>query len=192
MTRRVLARLAAVLVAGALVSACSVGTDASPQLISRKAVPFGLLAPNTSTTTPAESAQGMTIFLEVTGHLVTVNRLVPQPATLRSALRALGRGPTSAESAAGITSPVSTASPLTLLSHNGETVVVNVGTSFSALSGQDQIVAAAQLVYTLTLFPGVHQIVIRVGGQRTLVPTATGRISANPLTRSAYASLAPL
>lgn len=187
-----LASLAAVLAAGLLLCACSIGTDASPQQIPRKSVPFGLLAPNSSTTVPEAATDGITVFLEVESHLITVNRLVPAPATIRSALRALGRGPTSAESAAGITSPVSTAGPLSMISHSGNTVVVNVGGSFSALSGQDQIVAAAQVVYTLTLFPGVHQVVIRVGGQRTLVPTATGRISSSPLTRSAYASLAPL
>ena len=182
----------AALAAGVLASACAVGTDSVPQPIARQDVPFGLLKPTTPTSAPGPASEGITVFFEGLHHLVTVNPSVPEPVTLRSLLRALGAGPTSAESAAGVLSPVSTAAPLTLTSHTGDTVVVDVGTSFSALSGQNQIVAAAQLVYTLTLFPGVNQVVIRVGRQRTRMPTANGQISSGPLTRHAYANLAPL
>jgi len=190
--RRILGCVGLLVALGLLVAACGVGTDASPQLISQKSVPFELLKPPTPTTSAGAPTQGITVFFGGSQQLVTVNRIVPAPATVRSALGALGQGPTSAESAAGVLSPVSTATPLTLISHNGDTVVIDVGASFSALSSHDQIVAAAQLVYTLTLFPGVRQVDIRVGGQRTLMPTATGRIASGPLNRSAYASLAPL
>ena len=192
MKRSHLAALGLLVAVGLLVSACSVGTDSSPQFIARRSVPFGLLKPATSTTVPRGPTQRITVYFEGSQQLVTVDRIVPAPATLRSALRVLGQGPTSAESAAGVLSPLSTAAPLTLYSRNGDTVVIDVGTSFSALSGQDQVVAAAQLVYTLTLFPGVRQLEIRVGGKRTLMPTATGRITSGALTRSAYGSLAPL
>lgn len=182
----------ALVVAGFLASGCSVGTDASPQRISPHDVPFGLLKSTTSTTSPAAITERITVFFEGAHHLVTISRVVPAPATLRSALKALGQGPTSAEASVGVLSPVSTAAPITVSSRSANTVVVNVGTSFSALSGQDQIIAAAQLVYTLTLFPGVDQVSIRVGGKPVQMPTATGRISNGPLRRSAYASLAPL
>ncbi|MGH8994575.1 MAG: GerMN domain-containing protein [Acidimicrobiales bacterium] len=175
-----------------LLAACSVGTTASPQIIPPHNVPFGLLNPAPTTTLPRTSTVRVTILFEGAQHLVTVNRAVPAPGTIRAVLAALGRGPTSTEAADNLQSPISTAAPLSLKSVDGTTAVVDVGSSFSALSGADQIVAAAQLVYTLALFPGIDQVSIRVGDQPTRMPTATGKLSSGPLTRSAYASLAPL
>ncbi len=177
---------------GVLAAGCSVGAQDSPQLISKSNVPFGLLKTTPSTTPPSVATVGVTIFLVLGQHLVTVNRAVPVAGTLQAALKALGRGTTSAEAAANLESPISTATPLTLKAVSGSTAVVDVPSSFSALSGKDQILGAAQLVYTLTQFPGIDQVTVRVGGQVAQVPTATGRIHTGPLDRADYANLAPL
>ena len=89
-------------------------------------------------------------------------------------------------------SPISTATPISLSAVDGTTAVVDLPTSFADLGGQDQIIAVAQIVYTLCLFPEIEQVSIRVGGKQALVPTETGRLSPGPLTRANYSSLAPL
>ncbi|MGH9047668.1 MAG: GerMN domain-containing protein [Acidimicrobiales bacterium] len=183
--------LAVLLGVGALLAGCSVGAQGSAQLIAPKDVPFGLLKATPNTAVPTTGTILVTVFFEAADHLATVNRAVPAPGTLRAILKALGRGPSSAE-AASLVSPISTATPLSLKSVSGGTAVVDVGKSFSALSGKDQIIAAAQLVYTLTTFPGIVRVAIRVGGQEVQMPTVTGRLRSGPLDRADYASLGPL
>jgi spore germination protein GerM len=175
-----------------LLSGCSIGAQGSPQLIEKSSVPFGLLKSSPQATAPASATVLVTVYFEVAHHLVTVDRAVPAPGTLRAVLAALGRGPTSAEATANLESPISTATPIVLKGVDGGTAVVDVPASFSALSGQGQILAAAQLVYTLTQFPGVERVSILVGGLQAQVPTASGRIRSGPLDRAAYATLAPL
>jgi spore germination protein GerM len=69
--------------------------------------------------------------------------------------------------------------------------LVELPSDFTDLGGQDQIFAAAQLVYTATAFPGVDQVSILVNGQLAEVPTANGSLSPGPLRRTDYTALAP-
>ena len=87
--------------------------------------------------------------------------------------------------------PLSTAQPIILRSFTNDTAVVDLPSHFTDLGGQDQIVAAAQLVYTVTAFPGVDQVSVLVNGESASVPTANGSLSAGPLVRADYVALAP-
>lgn len=183
----------AVLVAGVALSSCSIGAQKAPTPISRDSVPFGLLAPaTTATTTPSVPSTGISIFLDGDQRLVPVDVQVPLPATPGSALSALSKGLTSADASAGLRSPVSTQSPLRLERVHSGTAVVDVPASFANLGGKDQIVAAAQIVYTLTAFPAVSSVQLLVGSRPAEIPTANGTLVSKPLTRSDYSAFAPL
>ncbi len=117
--------------------------------------------------------------------------MVPSRVTLRTVLDVLARGPTASELANGPESPVSSARPITLESVVNGTAAVNLPSDFTDLGGQDQIVAAAQLVFTATAFPGIRRIALLVDGQLTTVPTANRFLSRGSLSRSDSASLAP-
>jgi spore germination protein GerM len=175
-----------------LLADCGIEAEQSAHVIERHSVPSGLMSPASTTTEVLAPTAHVAIYLEGEQHLVIASRAVSAPATLGSALTELARGVTSVESAAGLVSPVSTATPISLTSLNGNSAVVDVASSFANLGGQDQIIAAAQIVYTLTLFPGIEQVSIRVRGRPAQVPTQTGRLSPGPLTRADYSNLAPL
>lgn len=175
-------------------SSCGVGSDATPQVIKRRNVPFGLLDRSPPTTSTGLASQYVTIYLDSNAHLVAVSRAVPAPASLSGALAALGGGPTNAEAAQGLESPISTAVPLTLSrkGRHGPIVTVSVSGSFTSLAGADQAIAMAQLVFTVTAFPGVTGVDVRVHGHAAKVPTAKGTLAGGPLVRADYASLAPV
>lgn len=174
------------------VQGCGVGPEASPHRLDPRTVPFGLLAPATTTTTTTQVAESpVVIYLYGTQRLVPVRHTVPSPPRLTDVLKELGTGPSTAESTQGITSPISTAAPLRLLSLRNEIASVQVPASFEALGGQDQIVAAAQVVFTLTGLPGVTGVELLVDGQPTQVPTGNGSLSQGPLTRADYKALGP-
>ena len=190
LTRRPLSALGLVVLMSA---ACGIGTEAAPHHLDRQGVPFGLLAPATTTTTPTTEpvAAQVTIYLEATTQkLVAVARKTSMPPTIQDILEALSAGPTSTESSRGLTSPISSASPIKLDAFRAGNVSVDVPASFESLGGQDQIVAAGQLVYSLTGLPGVTGVVLLVAGQPTQVPTSGGSLSSGPLTRNDYVALA--
>lgn len=176
-----------------LVSGCGIGVESTPTIVNKHDVPYGLLAPATTSTTQAgPESEYVTVYLEGPQRLVAVSSAVTPPVTVRRVLAALGTGPTSAEAADGLKSPISTAEPLSVSAMSGTTVTVNVGTSFTKLAEQDEAMAAAQLVYTLTALPQVTAVVIRIDGKRAKVPTANGTLSGAPLDRADYAALAPI
>ncbi|MHB1446242.1 MAG: GerMN domain-containing protein [Acidimicrobiales bacterium] len=185
------------LVLGALalstgLAGCGVGPQSAPRALDRSKVPFGLLSSTTTTTPSTEpSSPALIVYFEQSHHLVPVRQAVAGPVSVGAALDALGAGPTTAEAAAGLTSPASSAAPFVAGRVQSGLVNIDVNSAFANLAGQSQILAAAQLVFTATSVPGVTRVALSVGGQQSQVPTADGSLTQAPLTRSDYASLAP-
>jgi hypothetical protein len=173
-------------------SACGLGVDASPNIVNPKRVPFGLLKPPTPTTSPSIPSQYVTIYLDGPQRLVAVSREVPTPVSPERVLRALGQGPTAAEASEGLQSPISTAAPLTLLRLETHMATVTMASGFTSLTGEDQTLAMAQLVYTLTILPGIDAVSVRINGKKAKVPTGKGTLSRGPLDRTDYATVAPI
>lgn len=171
---------------------CGVGLNAEPVTVNRQNVPFGLLNAAPPTTAPAQTQQFVTLYLAGRERLVTTTRSIAAPVTLRSVLVALGNGPTSAEAADSLESPISTAAPLTMVRVTGGIVTVRVRSTFTKLAERDQVIAAAQIVYTLTAYPGIQGVAIRIGGRAARIPTAKGTLTGQPLDRADYADLAPI
>ncbi|MGH8988277.1 MAG: GerMN domain-containing protein [Acidimicrobiales bacterium] len=180
------------LLAAALLAGCGVGVDAAPHVVRNRDVPFTLLRPAPPTTGVPRSGQYVTLYLAGSARLIATSRELPTPVGLHRVLGALGEGPTPVQAAAGLESPISTAAPLSLVSETGTRVTVGVSSSFTKLTEQDQALAIAQLVYTLTVLPGISSVSIRIDGRRAKVPTDGGTLSGAPLRRADYAALGPL
>lgn len=175
-----------------LASGCSIGAEQSPNVIAPQNVPSGLTGSGSPTTTATVPSENVTIYLEGLQRLVTVNREVARPAVPGAVLAALGKGSTGAEAAQNLRSPISAAVPLSVLSLDNARISIGVSPSFTNLTGGDQVAAAAQLVYTLTALPGIHEVSVEIGQRGVSMPLPDGRLSAGPLTRADYASLAPV
>jgi len=183
-------RLLVLLALPVLLAACSLGAEATPHLVAKEQVPYGLLQPASPTTAVATPSENVTVYLEGPQHLATVSRIVPSPAAPSGVLAALSVGPTSAEAAEDLRSPISTAAPMAVQSVDGGLVVVRLAAAFTNLAGRDQIAAVAQLVYTMTAVPGIEAVEVRINGRPASVPTANGSLTKAPVTRADYASMA--
>ncbi len=181
------------IVAGLFLCGCAIGAERSAHVIDHQLVPHGLLAPASTSPAPGEAApiDNVTLYLVLGQDLVAVNRSARSPVSLSTVLRKLARGPTTSEQAKGVQSPLSTIGAPTLRSLVNGMASVALPSDFTNLGGQDQILAAAQLVYTATVFPGVDRVALLVDGQIALVPTANGSLSSGPLGRADYSVLAP-
>ena len=70
--------------------------------------------------------------------------------------------------------------------------VVDVGESFGQIEGEEEILALAQLVFTLTGVPGVDGVAFALSGRVVEVPTGDGTLKSGPLGRQDFAAVAPV
>lgn len=66
---------------------------------------------------------------------------------------------------------------------------VDLRLDISSLGGDDQLLAVAQIVCTLTGRPGVGQVSFTLEGTHVDVPRGDGSLVADPLSRDDYSSL---
>ena len=191
-----LARAGAFVVAlaavGGALAGCGVGAQSAPQPLDPRAVPYGLLRPTSSpsTSVPGLPSARVTIYMEgESGRLVPVRRVVPWPATISAILTQLAAGPTGRESSRGLVSPASSVGPFRVGPVRDGVVLIDLPVSFESLGGQDQQVAAAQIVFTVTTFTGVRGVEFLVGGQAAQVPSGDGSLTRGPSTRRDYLAL---
>ncbi|MHB8439651.1 MAG: GerMN domain-containing protein [Acidimicrobiales bacterium] len=184
-----------ILVAGATMSACGVPVDRGPTTLSRRSVPFGLLAPSPPVSTAVTSPSPVELreqvyFLSAEGHLAPVDRQMPAPAPLATILDGLLVGPTATEAAQGLQSAVPAQTEVLSATVASGTATVDLGGAFGQLVGQSEIEAVAQVVFTATAQPGVTSVVFELSGQPVAVPTAAGAEVA-VAERAQFAQLAP-
>jgi hypothetical protein len=195
------ARAVALVIAGLLVLAgCGVPTDEAPRVISAGNVPFGLLdaAPvTTSTTEPPADATGVAdIYLlgsSDNAKLTPVQALVLNPPGPATALAALLQGPSTGQQGGGFLTFIPSSTRLNnVVVDQAGVATVNLSNDFiTGLIPSEQILAVAQVVYTVTQFEGVTQVRFLIDGVPKDVPTQNGTLTqGGPVTRDDYATLA--
>jgi spore germination protein GerM len=181
--------LVTLLVAVAALASCGVPNDNGPRQLDARNVPFELLGPTTSTTVTAEGpTRQVTIFLASDGRLTEVQREVEAPASLRKSLEALLAGPTAEE--ATLSTAITTET--TLLHLHGPVdglVTIDLSREMLDVTGGQQILALAQVVYTATAYPGIERVLFQFDGESVEVPNGEGTLTSTPLGRLSYRAL---
>jgi spore germination protein GerM len=174
----------------ALAAGCALPTQGSPSAIPASRVPFGLLDPHLPTTTTTQPKQSAYInakvyFLNADANdaLTPADRLVSAPAQLPAIITALIAGPSSGESAAGLTTAIpSDVAVLSAAATAQNVVTVNFNTAFGLISGTALEQAVAQVVTTVVDEIGLGTgVVFEINGTHTSVPIANGSLVAGPV-----------
>ena len=189
------ARLAVVGMLAVVAVACGVPTDSEPRALPPERVPFGLLDPtSTPSTTPAspEGAVSLTVYLVTQERLTAVTRDVPPPVGPEQALQALLAGVNQREAASGMRSAIAPATEARTTAVAGGEVRVDLNRAFLSGGTKEQILAVAQIVYTVTALPGLDSVAFTLSGRSVEVPSADGKLRAGPLRRSDFAAVAQL
>ncbi len=179
MRRAVLAVVAVLTLAG-----CGVGAQSAPEEVS-------IPRPSTPPTGAAGDATGdrVTVWF-VRGSRLEAAERPAEDSAIDAALDALAAGPTRAEVLDGVRTALS---PQSLTPDRPVTAdaVVTVGVSreFTEVAGGNQLLAVAQVVFTVTEVPGVEAVRITADGSPVEVPTDDG-LTADPVGREDYASVA--
>ena len=176
--------------AAALAAGCALPTQGSPSAIPNSRVPFNLLDPHPPTTTttqpkPSSYVGAKVYFLNAKANnaLTPTDRLVSAPAQLPAIITTLVAGPSSGESASGLTTAIpSDVAVLSAAETSPNVVTVNFNTAFGQIAGTATEQAVAQVVTTVVNEIGLGTgVVFEINGTHTSVPIANGSQVAGPV-----------
>ena len=183
-----LTRLVLVVALGLLSASCGVRAQERPERLGKSA---GIVLPDTVPSDAGAVPTAGEVFFVRDQRLVAVARSVA-PADVEAAVRVLLEGPTDAEAAGGLRSAVPVGTRLRSAAVEGGTATVDLSGSFADVSGENQVPAVAQLVFTATGVVGVERVTVAVDGTVIDVPRSDGTLTPAPLTRDDFVTLAPV
>jgi hypothetical protein len=168
-----------------LAAGCGAPSARGPVTVADDRVPFGLLRDEpatTTTTTPAGDLVGLCL-VGADGLLHQVSARVDLEPGPIAALQALS------DARDGLTTAVPDPAPVRTVDVVGGVAAVDLAASFGQLSTEQQRLAIAQTVCTLTSLPGVGQVRFTLAGTPIDVPDGTGALLPGPVARDDYAVL---
>lgn len=186
-------RRSAVLVACAwaiLLGGCAVSTQEDARRMRDSDVPFELLNPQAPPLVPPSAGpatERVSLCFIRDGHVVFVDHELPPPVTLATTLDALATPPptTGPPVRTALTEP-SIVRDVRVL---GGIARVDLLPSVSTLPTDQQLLAVAQIVCTLTGRPGVGQVSFTLDGAPLAVPKGDGSLVTSPVARDDYGVL---
>ena len=168
----------------ALVSGCGVSAEDTSEAVRTGASPSPELGNG-----DAAAGPHVTVFFVRGDALAPVDRR-NSGATAEAALQQVVEGPTRAEAADGIrTALAPEVDGVGAVGLDG-IATVTVSRGFTGITGGNQLLAVAQIVWTLTDLPTVDRVRFTVEGSPIEVPTDAG-LSAGPVDREDFRSVAP-
>ena len=197
MSRRILCLGLGLLAFVSVVTSCGIQTDSEPQVLNPNALPADLIG--TEPPTPAPDAPEFVVFMVGPDEILTpVRRAVPFAVGFRdqarNVLESLFDGETDIERRSGIETAINRSVGVESIE------LADTGVAFldlgagSIVSGSvdDQELAFAQIVFTLTEFPLVDAVQVSIEGRFTRVPTPDGVSPPGvAVDRSSFSSLDP-
>lgn len=138
------------------------------------------------------SAEGVTT---VTVHLVRNERVLPRtrempgPPGLETVMSALLGGATALEDREGLRSAIPLGTRLLGAGREGSIASLDLSGEFVAVGGEEEILAVAQIVLTVTGLEGISAVLFEIEGVPTGVPVAGGALSTEPVDADDYAEL---
>lgn len=134
-------------------------------------------------------AASVPVYFVRAEELVPVPRAV-SPLTVEAVVQALIAGPSRDEAAAGLHSSVGPSIRVGRAAVEDSVARIDLSSPFAQARSEDQVLAVAQFVYTVTGLPGVEAVAITVDGEPIEVPTREGAaLKSGPLRRTDFPEL---
>lgn len=173
-----------------LATGCAVPAQDEARRARDEAVPFALLDPLAPPIVPpasGPSSEPVALCFVRDGRLVIVSDEIGAPADLRAVLDALASPP--ADAGPLLRTALTEPSVVREVRLFGGIARVDLLPEVSALPADEQLLAVAQIVCTLTGRPGVGQVSFTLQGARLAVPKGDGSLVSSPVARDDYAGL---
>jgi spore germination protein GerM len=132
------------------------------------------------------------VFLNSGSQLTSAQRVVPAPAPLTAVITSMLAGPTSTETAQGISTAIPSNVAVLSTTQAAGVVTVNMNAAFLTITGSSIELAVAQIVATVATEVGLNTgVIFEIQGQRTSVPIANGSQVSEPVYLIEFLSVAP-
>jgi spore germination protein GerM len=169
-------------------AACSVPAQRRAHEQDDDAVPFGLLDPDVPPLLPPVTAvltEPVALCFVQEGELVVVDSALDPPVDLPEVVDALAEPPDQGSMRTAVSDPPVVGDAALV----GGVARVDLLPAITTLGGDEQLLAVAQLVCTLTARPGVGPVSFTLEGAPIDVPTGDGSLTSGPVSRDDYADL---
>lgn len=176
-------RRTVVLLAVAL-AACGVPIESEPVIIDVEYEPPARVA-----TTDAEGLVATQMFLVRSERLVPVTRDLPAGASPADVAGSLLDGPTLPEERSQLRTAIPVGTSLLGVEVVEGIAYVDLSREFASVGGEEEILAVAQIVLTLSAIEGVSAVGFLLDGVATNVPLPDGGLSEVPVTGEPYLAL---
>jgi len=171
-----------------VISSCGVPIDDSPVVLPLSPSQIGV-TPTPSSSTVVEQPNA-TVYLVGGEGLVGVRRHLPVPVRVEAVIEAVAAGPVPAEQGRGLRTALLAPLPVDgVVVDRGGDVTVHLSRDLGETGAAEQVLAFAQVVFSITALPGIHSVRFAVGTQPLSVPRGDGSITSEPLTQDDYKEL---
>lgn len=168
---------------------CGVKAESRAHVAPDDDVPFGLLAADAPPIIPPVTAavtEPVPLCFVSDGRLVVAQDLLEPPVSLVDVVEELAVPPPEPR---GLRTAIGDADLVRSVVLLGGVATVDLRGSIADIGGEDQRLAVAQLVCTLTAQPGVGQVAFTLEGAPIGVPRADGSLVTTPVSRDDYQEL---
>jgi CheY-like chemotaxis protein len=136
--------------------------------------------------------EGASMYLVRGERLIPVTRDLPGPPDLTAIVASLLDGPTDPEMRSQLRTAIPAGTRTLDVEVEGDIAYVDLSREFATVGGQEEILAIAQIVLTLTAVDGVEWVGFLLNGVATNVPLPDGALSEAPVAGRDYLELVGL
>jgi spore germination protein GerM len=187
--------LALLLAVAAVVAGCGVQGDGAPRALAPEAVPAELVAPSSSVARPDQPQFGTvaTVYLvDNRERLRPASRTLDSPALIVNVLNSLLEGATDDEAEDGLRSEVPAGTSVNGIDRLDEDVIaVDLSEEFADTTADGELLAQAQIVYTVTELGNVRGVLFLVDGRPREGADDDAKLTSSPLTVEDFEDFAP-
>lgn len=167
---------------------CGFPTEGSPHAVEVEEQP-----PSSPSTTEGDvvRTEATTVWFVRDDRLVATTRQVVAPVDAPAVLQTLAAGASTDEASDGIRSAIPDPAMLVGAEVARGTATVALAAGFADIPAGDQVLALAQIVYTLTDLRGVGRVRFQIEGSPVVVPLPGGGSTEDSVSRDDFAALTP-
>lgn len=176
---------ARVALVGMAVVACGVPLDPAPEIVEGE---LGSPDPVIEELED-EKLVAAPLYLVDHGVIVPVTRNLPEPVDVTTVLESLLDGTTAPEERRGLRTSIPPGTRVLDVEENGSTARLDLSEDFAAVGGEEELLAVAQVVLSITAIDGVESVLFELEGVQTDVPLPGGALTDEPITGSEYREL---
>jgi len=170
---------------------CAVGAEEQAHRLDLQVDAGVLTARNGGTDEPDPNAIALSVYLVRDNRLVHMTRELANPnsSLIDAVITDAIAGPTPAEARSGIWSAIPPGTSLLGTSVEDGVAEIDLSSDFAAIGGTDEVLAVAQIVWSVTALSEVDTVVLLLDGSPTSAPRADGVLVSGPLDEDDYQEL---